>query len=195
MLCKSIWSDLFEAPNFFYMYRHFIVLLVTSNTTEDHVEWCGLVESKIRFLILHLERNAHINLAHVNPRCYEKQKNLSKTEDQGTETKSENQFCSMWFIGLDFMRLENLNIDLTESIQNFTDSVHKHAVHSKVLKEGMKIEVRHLRRKQLNSYLDNSILKKDKKLSESMESPSSKRSREDSQANLLNKKKSHCDEN
>lgn len=34
----------------------------------------------------------------------------------------------MWFIGLEFERTENLNVDLTDSIQNFTDSVHIHAV-------------------------------------------------------------------
>lgn len=192
MLAKSLWTDLFEAPNFFFKYRHFIVLLVMSNSAEDHVEWCGLVESKIRFLIANLERNPHINLAHVNPRCFDRPQPFINTEpiDSNDKDKKETKFCSMWFIGLDFMRLDNLNIDLTENIQSFTDSVHKHAVHSKVLKDGMKIEARHVRRKQLGGYLDNSILKKDKKLSESMESPSAKRSREDSQQNVPSKKKS-----
>lgn len=191
MLCKTSWNDLFEAPNFFFKYRHFIVLLVMSNSAEDHVEWCGLVESKIRFLILNLERNPHINLAHVNPKCYDQQQqqNVNITESMDSSDKQDSKFCSMWFIGLDFMRLDNLNIDLTDNIQSFTDSVHKHAVHSKVLKDGMKIEARHVRRKQLGSYLESNILRRDKKLSESTESPSSKRSREDSQQNILNKKK------
>lgn len=193
MLCKTSWNDLFEAPNFFFKYRHFIVLLVMSNTAEDHVEWCGLVESKIRFLILNLERNPHINLAHVNPKCFEPQQHLNISETMDSNDKQDSKFCSMWFIGLDFMRLDNLNIDLTDNIQSFTDSVHKHAVHSKVLKDGMKIEARHVRRKQLGSYLESSILRRDKKLSESMESPSSKRSREDSQQNVLNKKKAPCE--
>lgn len=34
----------------------------------------------------------------------------------------------MWFIGLEFERTENLNVDLTESIQNFTQQVHNQAV-------------------------------------------------------------------
>lgn len=196
LLSKSSWTDLFEAPNFFFKYRHFIVLLVMSDLADDHVEWCGLVESKIRFLILNLERNPHINLAHVNPKCFEKHQLLNSSDavDPNDKDKKESKFCSLWFIGLDFIQLDNLkNIDLTENIQTFTDSVHKHAVHSKVLKDGMKIEARHVRRKQLGGYLNSSILKRDKKLSESMESPSSKRSREDSQQNVLNKKKTPCD--
>lgn len=47
------------------------------------------------------------------------------------QQKSPNQvspYCSMWFIGLEFERTENLNVDLTESIQNFTGHVHQHAV-------------------------------------------------------------------
>lgn len=51
MLGKSPWDKLFEPPAFFMKYRHFIVLLVIAANAEDHLEWCGLVESKIRLLI------------------------------------------------------------------------------------------------------------------------------------------------
>lgn len=207
MLGKAKWCQLFTAPNFFTKYRHFIVLLVISNNAEDHLEWCGLVEAKIRFLILSLERNPHIALAHVNPKCFDrpqtdiidtpttKSEVVSETNNDedaanNTKEKKENPSCSMWFIGLDFEKVDNLNIDLTESIQNFTDSVHKHAVNTKLLKDGMKIEVRHLRRKQLSDYLDSSILKKERKTSEGLESPSGKRSREDSHNNSTKKRKS-----
>jgi poly(A) polymerase len=150
MLGNAGWDKLFQPPNFFLKYRHFIVLLVSSATADDHLEWCGLIESKIRILIGNLERNQHINLAHVNPKCFEKpptkkekvEKSTSESdkEKEGdktpSETPSENEesqepapeFCSMWFIGLEFERSANLNVDLTVSIQSFTDSVHKHAV-------------------------------------------------------------------
>lgn len=154
MLEKATWDKLFQTPNFFTRYRHFIVLLVSSSNADDHLEWCGLVESKIRILIGNLERNQHINLAHVNPKCYEKpmvsaekstpvdsDKEKEKGEKSGSEkapseTPSENEetpepkpsFCSMWFIGLEFERSANLNVDLTVSIQSFTDQVHKQAV-------------------------------------------------------------------
>lgn len=130
-------------------YRHFIVLLVNSQTADDHLEWCGLVESKIRLLIGNLERNQHISLAHVNPKCFDHKKggnnniscsqNSSGNEDEksqnaaagsaaGQPTLSTSPYCSMWFIGLEFERTENLNVDLTESIQNFTEHVIQHGV-------------------------------------------------------------------
>ncbi|XP_058446025.1 poly(A) polymerase type 3 [Malaya genurostris] len=167
MLNKATWDKLFEAPSFFFKYRHFIVLLVTSNNADDHLEWCGLVESKIRYLILNLERSQHINLAHVNPKCFEQHENNSIERQKEGEAVKPTQLCALWFIGLEFERSENLNVDLTDSIQNFTDSVHKHAVHIKLLKDGMKIEARHVRRKQLSQYLDPNLLKRERKNSDS----------------------------
>uniref|UniRef100_A0A182Y4L3 Poly(A) polymerase n=1 Tax=Anopheles stephensi TaxID=30069 RepID=A0A182Y4L3_ANOST len=172
MMGKQLWEKLFEAPSFFYRYRHFIVLLVSSSNADDHLEWCGLVESKIRYLIQNLERNQHINLAHVNPKCYEQHEQNAATALNGADGKP-TAFCSLWFIGLEFERSENLNVDLTESIQNFTDSVHKHAVHIKLLKDGMKIEARHVRRKQLTQYLDPNLLKRERKISDSYTQQSS----------------------
>ena len=46
------------------------MLLASAATPEDQLEWCGLVESKVRHLIGNLERNQHIVLAHVNPECF-----------------------------------------------------------------------------------------------------------------------------
>lgn len=172
MMGKQLWEKLFEAPSFFYRYRHFIVLLVSSSNADDHLEWCGLVESKIRYLIQNLERNQHINLAHVNPKCYEQHEQNAATTLNGADGKP-TAYCSLWFIGLEFERSENLNVDLTESIQNFTDSVHKHAVHIKLLKDGMKIEARHVRRKQLTQYLDSNLLKRERKISDSYTQQSS----------------------
>ncbi|XP_013119351.2 poly(A) polymerase type 3 [Stomoxys calcitrans] len=212
MLGRASWDRLFEAPSFFYRYRHFIVLLVNSQTADDHLEWCGLVESKIRLLIGNLERNQHISLAHVNPKCFDHKKgsgnsssnnnnnnsnnnnscsqNSSGNEDDKSQTSSvgganssagsvggvsqqssssasstlsTSPFCSMWFIGLEFERTENLNVDLTENIQNFTEHVIQHGVNIKMLKEGMSIEARHVKRKQLSQYLDGDFLKRERK--------------------------------
>lgn len=151
MVGKLTWEKLFEPPNFFGKYNHFIVLLASSSSAEDQLEWVGLVESKVRHLIGNLERNIHITLAHVNPECF------SQLEPE------PDKFCTMWFIGLVFAKTENLNVDLTYDIQSFTDSVHRQAVQIKMLKDGMKIEARHVKRKQLHTYLSPSLLKKDKK--------------------------------
>lgn len=100
-----------------------------------------------------LERNQHITLAHVNPECF------NKPEQEGTG------LCTMWFIGLVFAKTENLNVDLTYDIKTFTDAVHRQANNIKMFKEGMKIEARHVKRKQLHQYLSPSLLKRERKTS------------------------------
>ncbi|XP_023680895.2 poly(A) polymerase gamma-like isoform X1 [Paramormyrops kingsleyae] len=67
---KAEWPKLFEPPNFFQKYKHYIVLTASASTEENHLEWIGLVESKIRVLIGNLERNEYITLAHVNPQSF-----------------------------------------------------------------------------------------------------------------------------
>lgn len=61
--------------------------------------------------------------------------------EQMDSSSSEKQCCSMWFIGLMFEKTENLNVDLTYDIQNFTESVLSQAVNIHILKDSMKIEV------------------------------------------------------
>lgn len=144
------------------------MLLVSSQTAEDHLEWCGLVESKVRYLVGNLERNQHIKLAHVNPKCFERGKQPATTQNNGSVADANDRlitaaFCSMWFIGMEFNKMENLNVDLTENIQNFTNQVHKHATTINLQKEGMEIEARHVRRKQLITYLDKEILNRERK--------------------------------
>lgn len=138
---------------------------MSSQSAEDHLEWCGLVESKVRYLVGSLERNIHISLAHVNPKCFDrsKQASLNGSLTDATDKLVTAPFCSMWFIGMEFKKTENLNVDLTESIQTFTNLVHKHATSNSLQKVGMEIEARHVRRKQLNMYLDKEILSRERK--------------------------------
>jgi poly(A) polymerase len=44
---RGTWEKLFETPNFFGKYRHFIVLEASSACEEDQLQWEGLVESKV----------------------------------------------------------------------------------------------------------------------------------------------------
>ncbi|KAK6029619.1 Poly(A) polymerase predicted RNA binding domain protein [Ostertagia ostertagi] len=68
---RAEWSKLFEEVNFFTRYKHFISLTCAARTEEDHLIFCGFVESKIRHLIGALERNQKaFHLAHINPRQY-----------------------------------------------------------------------------------------------------------------------------
>ncbi|XP_031806376.1 poly(A) polymerase gamma isoform X5 [Sarcophilus harrisii] len=155
---KSDWSKLLEPPNFFQKYRHYIVLTASASTEENHLEWVGLVESKIRVLVGNLERNEFITLAHVNPQSFPGNK----------EHYKESDYVSMWFLGIIFRRVENaesVNIDLTYDIQSFTDTVYRQANNINMLKEGMKIEATHVKKKQLHHYLPAEILQKKKKQS------------------------------
>uniref|UniRef100_A0AAY4E5E8 polynucleotide adenylyltransferase n=1 Tax=Denticeps clupeoides TaxID=299321 RepID=A0AAY4E5E8_9TELE len=146
---KAEWSKLFEPPNFFQKYKHYIVLTASASTEENHLEWIGLVESKIRVLVGNLERNEYITLAHVNPQSF-----------------PGNDFVSMWFIGINFKKMESsesVNIDLTYDIQSFTDTVYRQANNINMLKDGMKIEATHVKRKQLHQYLPPEVLQRKKK--------------------------------
>uniref|UniRef100_A0A8C1JFS5 polynucleotide adenylyltransferase n=1 Tax=Cyprinus carpio TaxID=7962 RepID=A0A8C1JFS5_CYPCA len=136
--------------------RHYIVLTASASTEENHLEWIGLVESKIRVLVGNLERNEYITLAHVNPQSFPGSK----------ENHNENEFVSMWFIGISFKKLDNsdcVNIDLTYDIQSFTDTVYRQASNISMLKDGMTIEATHVKKKQLHHYLPPELVQRKKK--------------------------------
>uniref|UniRef100_A0A663E583 Poly(A) polymerase n=1 Tax=Aquila chrysaetos chrysaetos TaxID=223781 RepID=A0A663E583_AQUCH len=111
---KSDWSKLFEPLNFFQKYKHYIVLTASASTKEHHLEWIGLVESKIRVLVGNLERNEFISIAHVKPQSFPGSRELCK-----------HGYVSMWFLGIVFRKVENAesaNVDLTYVIQSFNDT-------------------------------------------------------------------------
>ena len=104
-------------------------------------DWIGLIESKLRFLILNLERNPYIQIVHVNPEqfIYDPDKDASKivpmTEqnEMGEMVPAEGYFeptyqCR-WFIGLTFQVLQQTqssSVNLTDNIQAFQQTVWTH---------------------------------------------------------------------
>lgn len=140
---KCGWDKLFETPNFFSKYRHFIVLEASSSCEEDQLQWEGLVESKIRHLIAHLERE-NISMAHVWPKSY---------PGQTDETKKTTCY---WFVGLVVGGTAGLHLDLTSPIKGFTDIVMRSAIQINVWKQGMRIEAYYKKRKGLAPYLPES---------------------------------------
>uniref|UniRef100_A0A6Q2Z9K1 polynucleotide adenylyltransferase n=1 Tax=Esox lucius TaxID=8010 RepID=A0A6Q2Z9K1_ESOLU len=154
---KAEWAKLFEAPNFFQKYKHYIVLLASAPTEKQHLEWVGLVESKIRILVGNLEKNEFITLAHVNPQSFPGPK-------EGNDKKEE--VSTMWVIGIIFKKMEgseNLNVDLTIDIQSFTDTVYRQAISSKMFETDMKIQAMHVKRKRLHQLLPNLVMPKRRK--------------------------------
>lgn len=153
---KAEWSKLFEAPNFFQKYKHYIVLLASASTEKQHLEWVGLVESKIRILVGNLEKNEYITLAHVNPQAFPGPKDGNNKEELNT----------MWVIGITFKKMEgseHLNVDLTFDIQSFTDTVYRQAITSKMFEPDMKITAMHVKKKQLHQLLPDLVILKRRK--------------------------------
>ncbi|XP_069591135.1 poly(A) polymerase alpha isoform X1 [Ranitomeya imitator] len=156
LLGKADWSKLFEAPNFFQKYKHYIILLASAPTEKQHLEWVGLVESKIRILVGSLEKNEFITLAHVNPQSF----------PAPGENPEKEEFQTMWVIGLVFKKMENsenLSVDLTYDIQAFTDTVYRQAINSKMFEMDMKIAAMHVKRKRLHQLLPTHVLPKKKR--------------------------------
>uniref|UniRef100_A0A224Z4D7 polynucleotide adenylyltransferase n=1 Tax=Rhipicephalus zambeziensis TaxID=60191 RepID=A0A224Z4D7_9ACAR len=151
MLRRSDWMKLFEPPNFFGKYKHFIVLMASTQSKEHHLEWYGLVESKIRILISNLERHPYIAIAHVNPESF------PPSEPEGDKLQS------MWFIGLQFNKTEHVNIDLTYDTRSFVDTVKRQATAINIFKQDMEVDIKYVRRRELVKYLPQTVLNRCKK--------------------------------
>lgn len=146
---KAEWKAIFAAQSFFHRYKHYIVLGAYSDAEEHLLEWAGLVESKVRILVGMLEKNQYVKLAHVNPSSYGPLENPEIEEKRNVRR---------WFIGLEFRKVDQtINVDLTPEIHYFRSTVEKHQ--SSLFKEGMKIEAKHVKKKQLHQYLPSAVLK------------------------------------
>uniref|UniRef100_G3NS21 Poly(A) polymerase n=1 Tax=Gasterosteus aculeatus aculeatus TaxID=481459 RepID=G3NS21_GASAC len=132
---KADWLELFQEPDFLNKYQHFILLHASSAAGKQHLEWVGLVESKIRLLVENLERHVYVKRAHINPQS------TSGSNDQSTK----------WLIGLLFNMGESKRqkIDMTFPLMSFTDTIYSLADSCKVYKEGMTISARYLAKDQL----------------------------------------------
>ena len=71
------------------------------------------------------------------------------------------RFISRWFLGLSFYKTDvhTPNINITPDIQRFTDQVHHLAMNQNTFKPDMRVEIRHVRRKQLAPFLPDEIAK------------------------------------
>ena len=84
--------------------------IACARTPEDHLEWYGLVESKIRHLIASLEHNQSISTVHINPA------GLTSIDPEYKDSAH-----TVWFLGVDFNKQLNANIDLTSDINKFVE--------------------------------------------------------------------------
>ncbi len=138
---KSRWEDLFAPRNFFSEFKHFILVTSKALTQQDHLDWGGLVEAKIRILGNSIEEQESIKLSCPHTKRFYPLEPL------------EGVFQSLWFIGLQFDQSTGVKLDLAECIQHFSDTLVEAAKHRGYYRKGMKIEVKHVKRKQLGQFI------------------------------------------
>lgn len=65
MVGSSPWSNLFGKHDFFHRYKNYLVVTASSRDAETQLKWSGLVESKVRQLVMRLEvPDSKILIAH-----------------------------------------------------------------------------------------------------------------------------------
>ncbi|CAF0877495.1 unnamed protein product [Adineta ricciae] len=178
MVSKAEWKQLFIGTPFFQRYKHFIILLLSAPDQNQFLEWNGLVESKIRFLIGNLERNAYIDIAHVSSDKYTPdesivdQQILNKTQADNEPSNRTNGHSSpdsaqqsssspsnpspvysgMWVVGLQFKNVNKVQLDLTEEIRVFLSVVYR-AAKCNMSRENLNLDARYIRRRDLHTVL------------------------------------------
>lgn len=86
---KRNWGDLFQKHDFFHKYKFYLTVTTTTRgSDEQHLKWTGLVESKLRLLVLKLEALPGINLSHPFPSLFESTYCYNDSKD--AETILEN---------------------------------------------------------------------------------------------------------
>uniref|UniRef100_A0A1I7XM62 polynucleotide adenylyltransferase n=1 Tax=Heterorhabditis bacteriophora TaxID=37862 RepID=A0A1I7XM62_HETBA len=122
-------------------------LICAAKNEEDHLIFCGFVESKIRHLIGTLERNQGISLAHINPRQYK------PLPTANIDLGYENPVCTLWFIGLEFDRNMAKAFDLTVEISQFHHLIATTGVKMKAYNEDMKVDLQYVRRADIGHWV------------------------------------------
>ncbi|KAK5918507.1 hypothetical protein CgunFtcFv8_003267 [Champsocephalus gunnari] len=136
------WSQLFEKPNFLRKYKHYVLLQATSATEEQLPAWVGLVESRIRHLVVDLERTGLVTRAHIKVQSY----------PEPSTGNARAPVRTKWLIGLVFNEQggRHLAIDLTPNLQRFSDIVHSVACRCQMFREGMSTSARHMSQKDFS---------------------------------------------
>lgn len=171
-LGKLKWDDLFEESDFFKKFKHYIQLLVISNKLETHSSWKGFVESRIRSLIQFLEKTPNVVSAPPYPDAF------YEVVTEGEQTKYQSSF----FFGLVIADKSTVPLNSDKRSINLTDAVDEFIASIKDQKpEGVETEIRHVKKKDLPSFV---VGEKKKKKSKEKKKGSNK-SQNGSNASLL----------
>ncbi|TKW36260.1 hypothetical protein SEVIR_2G428900v4 [Setaria viridis] len=132
---KADWDALFEPFPFFESYKNYLEVNITARNEDDLRNWKGWVESRLRTLVLKIERYSHETiLAHPYPRDF--------------SDKSRPLHC-FYFMGLwrkqTVQAQEAEQFDIRGIVNEFKSNIcaYQH------WKEGMDIEVSHVKRREI----------------------------------------------
>lgn len=136
---KADWNALFEPYPFFESYKNYLEVNITARNEDELRNWKGWVESRLRTLVLKIERYSHETiLAHPYPRDF--------------SDKSRPLHC-FYFMGLwrkqTSQAKEAEQFDIRGIVSEFKSTIcaYQH------WKEGMDIEVSHVKRKEIPSFV------------------------------------------
>jgi poly(A) polymerase len=78
---KENWSALFQKSDFFHGYKYYLQVCASSSSAEVGLKWAGLVESRLRQLIMKLELAENLEIAHPFIKGFERV-TLCRTEEE-----------------------------------------------------------------------------------------------------------------
>ncbi|KAF7332615.1 Poly(A) polymerase [Mycena kentingensis (nom. inval.)] len=68
---KATWAELFAKHDFFHQYRYYLQVIASTGNADLQLKWAGMVESRIRQLVMKLEYVESLILAHPFTRGFE----------------------------------------------------------------------------------------------------------------------------
>lgn len=167
------WEELFEKSQFFSINKHFIQLIVTSKSKEQHKIWSGYVESKVRHLCAKLEFVENIAAVPPFPEMFERvqqaggpvedilryhsrqkeQAEGADTPEEQTSSSTETPTCSAaFYIAICIAPRTTtgpIRLDIHRPVAEFKEFVTKWDKHE----EGMELLIKDLKRDDLPDYL------------------------------------------
>ncbi|KND02181.1 polynucleotide adenylyltransferase PAP1 [Spizellomyces punctatus DAOM BR117] len=72
MVGSGRWVELFTKSDFFSRYKYYLQVIASSKEAESQLRWAGMVESRLRQLVMKLELVDHLELAHPYIEGFEK---------------------------------------------------------------------------------------------------------------------------
>ena len=157
---RAEWLRLMEDSDFFTSYKDFLDVRIASECEEDHLQWCGWIESKIRQLIIKLGNTGGVR-SHPHPRNYSE-----KAQRMGEDGSTATQLVDHFYVGLEFEmeRREGvkISVDLSGAVSHFLSIVHNPQYFTRY-KDSMKIELKHIRAAALPDFVFKDGKKPDRK--------------------------------